>query len=254
MEAARQSQLSQAKPPRTPQVVQPRALASARCLLSAAAALAAGLGLRLWLMSRYFEAKGDSLVYGDLAKNLLLHGRYGLSGDNGVVTSTLIRLPGYPLFLAACFRLFGMENYAAAAYVQIGLELIGCLLLADFARRIAPVKLQNGAMHCALWLAVLCPFTAVYAGFPLSEGPTLFAIALVLWAVARFREKPGWFVALAFTFAVIFATLLRPDGALVGVVLAPALFLGSQHAEIPRKKLARITIRGRRRIRAGSAG
>jgi hypothetical protein len=203
-------------------------------------ALVAGLALRLWLMSRYFEAKGDSLVYGGLARNLLVHGRYGLSGDNDVVTSTLIRLPGYPLLLAACFRLFGMENYAAAAYVQIGLELIGCLLLADFARRIAPAKLQNGAMHCALWLAVLCPFTAVYAGFPLSEGPTLFAISLALWAVARFREKPGWLAALAFTFAVAFAALLRPDGALVGLTLTPALFVGLRRAEIPRRKLARM--------------
>ena len=28
-----------------------------------------------------------------------------------------------------------MENYASAAWVQIALELAGCLLLADFARR-----------------------------------------------------------------------------------------------------------------------
>jgi hypothetical protein len=210
--------------------------------LSAAAALVAGLGLRLWLMSRYFEAKGDSLVYGGLAKNLLLRGIYGLSGDNDVVTPTLIRLPGYPLFLAGCFRVFGMENYAAAAYVQIGLELVGCLLLADFARRIAPVKLKSGAAQCTLWLAALCPFTAVYAGFPLSEGPTLFAISLALWAVARFRERPGWVAALAFAFAVTFATLLRPDGALLGVALAPALLAGLPRGLISSRKLARMAI------------
>jgi len=39
----------------------------------------------------------------------------------------------YPLFLALCFRFFGMENYVSAAWVQIALELAGCLLLADFA-------------------------------------------------------------------------------------------------------------------------
>ena len=32
---------------------------------------------------------------------------------------TLIRLPGYPLFLALCFRLFGMENYIAVMLVQL---------------------------------------------------------------------------------------------------------------------------------------
>ena len=107
----------------------------ARC--SIALALAAGLGLRLWMLKQFFEVNGDSLIYGELAKNLLLHGRYAFTGAGGAMHPTLIRLPGYPLFLALCFRLFGMENYASAAWVQIALELAGCLLLADFARRIA---------------------------------------------------------------------------------------------------------------------
>ncbi len=45
---------------------------------------------------------------------------------NGEMCPTLMRLPGYPLFLAACFRLFGMENYWAAACLQIVLQLAGC--------------------------------------------------------------------------------------------------------------------------------
>ena len=104
---------------------------------------------------------------------------------------TLIRLPGYPLFLAACFRLFGMENYFAAACVQIALELLGCLLLADFVRRIVPRRQSRGAALATLWLAALCPFTASYAAAPLTETPTLFALALALWAMARFRRTAG---------------------------------------------------------------
>ena len=38
-----------------------------------------------------------------------------------------------------------------------------------------------------LWLAALCPFTAIYAANPLTEGPTLFALSLALWAAAPFR-------------------------------------------------------------------
>jgi hypothetical protein len=34
--------------------------------------------------------------------------------------------------------------------------------------------------------------------------------------------------ALWFTFAVTYAALLRPDGALIGVVLAPALVIGAE--------------------------
>ena len=80
--------------------------------------------------------------------------------------------------------------------MQIALELAGCLLLADFARRIAPAALSAGAAHCTLWLAALCPFTAIYAAEPLTETPTLFAIALALWSVARFQARPGWACAL----------------------------------------------------------
>jgi hypothetical protein len=214
--------------------------------LSVLLALASGLTLRLWMLKQFFDLDGDSLVYGSLAKNLLLHGRYALSGDGGVLAPTLIRLPGYPLFLALCFRLFGMENYVSAAWVQIALELAGCLLLADFARRIAPAPLGAGAAHCTLWLAALCPFTAVYAAQPMTEALTCFAIALALWSAARFRARPGWAAALLFTFAVTMAALLRPDGALVAVALAPALLMGLGRepgdSSISSKKLARMAV------------
>jgi hypothetical protein len=212
--------------------------------LSVALALAAGLALRLWMLKKFLEINGDALIYGGIAKNLLLHGRYALTVDSGEIYPTLIRLPGYPLFLATCFRVFGMENYASAGWVQIALELAGCLLLADFARRIAPARLSRGAAHCTLWLAALCPFTAIYAVEPLTEAPTLFVLALALWSAARFRARPGWGPALSFTFAVAYAALLRPDGALAAVALAPALLIGLKRREgqaaIPYKKLARI--------------
>ena len=206
--------------------------------LSVALAMAAGLGLRLWMLKMFFQVYGDSLIYGDIARHLLQHGHYLLTRPSGEILPTLIRLPGYPVFLALCFRVFGMENYASAAWIQIALELAGCLLLADFVRRIAPKELSTGAAHCTLWLTALCPFTAIYAAQPLTESLTLFAIALALWSVARFRERPGWGPALWFTFAVSLAALLRPDGALVGVALAPALVIGLKRAAIPSRKLA----------------
>ena len=38
----------------------------------------AGLALRLWMLKQFFLVNGDPLIYGDLAKNLLLHGSYAL--------------------------------------------------------------------------------------------------------------------------------------------------------------------------------
>ena len=79
-------------------------------------ALALGLALRLWMLKEFFNLDGDPLIYGDLAKNLLLHGSYAQTEGGGVLVPALMRLPGYPLFLSLCFRLFGMENYVSAAW------------------------------------------------------------------------------------------------------------------------------------------
>jgi len=110
--------------------------------------------------------------------------------------------------------------------VQIGLDMLGCLLMAGFVRRIAPASVSRGAALATLWLAALCPFTACYTAEPLTETPTLFVLALAMWAMARFKDEPNWPNALWFTTAVTCATLLRPDGALAAIVFAPALFPG----------------------------
>ncbi len=221
-----------------------RSKGRAPAVLHIALPLAAGLALRLWLLQSLFEVNGDSLVYGGLAKNLLLHGRFCLTLPSGEMYPTLIRLPGYPIFLAFCFRLFGMENYYAAACVQIALELVGCLLLAGFVRRIAPAAMSVGAALATLWLAALCPFTACYTAEPLAETPTLFVLALAMWAMARFRDELNWASALWFTLAVTCATLLRPDGALAAIAFAPALLIGLPRGDgpgrIPLRKLARM--------------
>ncbi len=204
-------------------------------------ALVGGAWMRLWMLKALPQISVDTVLYGNLAKNIL-QGRFAITDGNGVPHETLIRLPGYPLFLAACFRLFGLDNYTAVSYVQIALELAGCLLLAGFVRRVASPTYKVGAAHWTLWIAALCPFTAAYAVAPLTETPTLFAIALALWALARFVERPAWGDALAFTFAVCFAALLRPDGALVGVALAPALILELRQTTIRRGRLVRMAV------------
>ncbi len=251
-----------------------RMIAKATPAARLTAPLASALALRLWMLKNLYQANGDTLVYGDLAKNLLLHGRYALTSPSGNTYSTLFRLPGYPLFLAVCFRLFGMENYFAAACVQIALDLAACLLVADFVRRIAPPACKHSAALAALWLAALCPFTASYAALPLTEIPTVFLLALALWALARFHglpasasanSEPGvghpgsllaasrwwgagptWGNALCFTFAVTAAALIRPEGALAAVALAPAMVFGwpRKHASgvIPQPKLLRMTL------------
>ena len=200
-------------------------------LLAAMLALAAGAALRVWFLVHWFNVEVDSLVYGGLAKNLLLGIGYDLTSSGGLPHPSLIRLPGYPLFLAACFRLFGMENYFAPGCVQIVFELAGCAFLAAFAGKMARSlrpSYPRFARHAALatlWISGLCPFTASYAFRSMAETLTLFCLALAMFATAWFWERPGWLSALLFTFAVTYCTLLRPDGALAVVAFAPVMLL-----------------------------
>lgn len=200
-------------------------------------ALAAGLVLRLWMLKKLFLVTGDSLIYGEMARNLL-HGHYSRMLIDGVPFPTMIRLPGYPLYLAACFSLFGMDNYFTPVLIQIILELVGCILLADFAARIAPASFASGARRATLWIAALCPFTASFAVAPLAESLTLFSLALAMWAMARFADRPSWPYALWFTGAITYVAILRPDGALAAVAFAPAVVLAVR----PRNGLSKLSM------------
>jgi 4-amino-4-deoxy-L-arabinose transferase-like glycosyltransferase len=181
-------------------------------------ALAAGAALRLWFIHAWPEVEGDPLLYGDIAKNWMLHGIYGLT-DGSQIEPTLIRLPGYPLFLVLCFRVFGMENYHAVMFVQALIDLGTCLLVSALARRLWSPR----AGRWALWLAVLCPFTANYVATPLTEILELFCTAFAFYALVRFLETPRWSWAIALGASWSYATLLRPDGALLAVALCPAM-------------------------------
>jgi hypothetical protein len=197
----------------------------ARTMLLTLLALAAGAALRLWFIHAFPQIQGDSLLYADIARNWLIHGVYGRSiihpGSLPTIAPTLVRLPGYPAFLALCFAAFGNQNYVAVLYLQVVIDLAACLLIAEFVRRLCGGR----AAMVALWLAALCPFTANYVAMPLTETPSIFCVALGLCAFAAVLERPHWGWMLTLAFAWSYAALLRPDGALLGVVFFPALIL-----------------------------
>jgi hypothetical protein len=65
---------------------------------------------------------------------------------------------------------------------------------------------------------------------PLTETPSIFCVALGLYAFAGALERPNWKWILALAFAWSYAALLRPDGALLAVVFFPALILYGRHS------------------------
>ncbi|HEY3988228.1 MAG TPA: glycosyltransferase family 39 protein [Acidobacteriaceae bacterium] len=197
-------------------------------------ALALGTWLRLWFLWHFPQVNGDGLIYGDIAKNWLLHGIYGrtdFTAAGMVVNPTLIRLPGYPLFLAACFRIFGVDHYGAALYLQVAIDLVSALLVAWTARAIAGPR----AGMCALFLAALCPFSANYVAAPLSETLSIFCVAAACAALVRLQMCPGWSGCLLLAVIWSYATLLRPDGALLAVAsfVAIVVFANRSFAGMP---------------------
>ncbi len=190
-----------------------------------------GLALRLFFIHHNPDLTGDPLIYGAIARNLVQHGVYSFSAVGGEIVPTLIRLPGYPLFLAGVFRIFGVEHYYPVLYLQAVIDLATCMLAARLAARLVPADRRRRAFFATLWLAALCPFTAMYTAAPLTETLELFAITAAFFAFARALGigetgtilRGRWY-ALA-TLSFLLAALLRPDGALLAVVLAPALVL-----------------------------
>ncbi|HZU30211.1 MAG TPA: glycosyltransferase family 39 protein [Candidatus Angelobacter sp.] len=185
----------------------------------------AAVALRLFFVFQYPHLSGDTWVYGDIAKNWLDHGIYGIT-DDGLVRPTLIRLPGYPGFLAAMFTIFGREHYTAVMIAQAILDTNTCLVISALALELMNVR----AAKAAYLLAALCTFTANYVAAPLSETLSLFCLAHAFYYGTRglkaLRQetfvKHLWLLTGMWSAAAIF---MRPDNGLVLPALALALLV-----------------------------
>ena len=186
----------------------------------------AGVALRLLFILRFPGVTSDSFVYGDIARNWLQHGIYGLSGVNEI-SPTYIRLPGYPAFLAAVFAIFGMEHYRAVLVLQMFVDIASCLVVADLARRLVSPR----AARVAFLLAALCPFLANYVANALTETLEVFFTVLSLdFAIVGLETLQSSSVRpwLGCGLAIGAAMLLRPDGGLLLVAIVAYLLILSQ--------------------------
>src|SRR5947209_14555331 len=174
-------------------------------------ASATGIIVRLIFLFRFPGVVTDSFIYGDIAKNWLQHGVYGL-GAAGDLAPTYIRLPGYPAFLAFVFAIFGMDHYRAALVLQMFADVGTCFICASIALRLVGPR----SAKAAFLLAALCPFLADYTAAALTETLEIFFTALTLDLVFRALQDGGryrfWLGSGA---ACAAAILLRPDGALL---------------------------------------
>lgn len=187
-------------------------------------AFAAGLGLRLYFIYHFPFSSGDTAYYEELARNWLYHRVYGFYSHGQLFPSDL-RAPGYPAFLVMIYFLAGTSR-TAVMLAQAFVDLITCILAAGIAARLAAGASEEDRSRVAalaLWLAVLCPFTANYAAVPLTEvlatffttlsillllSPAAVRIDLLLSKSDLFRAVRIWFLA---GLVIGLGTLVRPE-------------------------------------------
>ncbi len=181
--------------------------------------LVAGALLRTGFVKWHPWISGDSLLYGDLAGNMLQHHVFGFT-EATRIRPTLIRLPGYPAFLAVCFAVFGVGKFVPVLWVQALVDLGTCCLIGGLAARLM-------GRRVGLWslgLAALCPFLANYAAIPLAETWAIFCVALAFYALERWSAGKLWsWWLVAMVFALAYGILLRPDEALVVMAVLPVM-------------------------------
>src|SRR5215470_202098 len=130
------------------------------------------LSFRLFIAIRIpNDEPDDGRVYSQIARNILEQHVYSIESQ-APYTPTLIRLPGYPLLIAAIYSVFGHGNNTAVRVAQAVVDTLTCILIAFLAFQWAERK--HRAALIALALAAVCPFTVIYVATILTEVPTNF--------------------------------------------------------------------------------
>src|SRR5438132_2272884 len=139
-----------------------------------------------WLAN---DAPEDGKVYAQIARNVLEQHVYSHE-TQAPYDPTLIRAPGYPLFLGVIYKVFGHTNNGAVRIVQALIDTGTCALVALLAFYWQPDETRKRATAiAALALAAVCPFTTIYAATILTEVPTTFLVmAMFLAATFAFRN------------------------------------------------------------------
>src|SRR5712692_4497806 len=186
------------------------------------------------------DAPDDSKTYARIARNVLEQHSYS-EAEAPPYEPTLIRLPGYPLFLAVIYKVFGHGNNGAVRIVQALIDTATCGLIALLAFYWEPdEERKRAAAIAALALAAVCPFTAIYSATVLTEVPTMFlAVAMCVAATLAFRktftteDKEGSKGNRSFKHSLLcwliagllggLAVLIRPDSGLFVAAIGLAL-------------------------------
>lgn len=193
----------------------------------------AALGFRLFLALRYpNDAPDDGRVYAQIARNVLNHGSYSTDAE-GPHPPTLIRVPGYPLFIAGVYKIFAQDNDRAVRITQAVIDTATCWVIALVAFAWTPAEWsgekRRRVLLIALTLASTCPFVAIYVTTILTEiCATFFLVLLTLAATLALKNenRPGsaaWWMASGLFGGM--ASMFRPDSVIFVAAAAVTLVI-----------------------------
>lgn len=186
----------------------------------------------------------DGKVYAQIARNVLDQHSYSHATEPPYDPS-LIRLPGYPLFVAGVYSVFGHGDDTAVRIVQALLDSATCALIALIAFLWEPdEKFKRRSSIAALVLAALCPFTTIYVATILTETATTFlAVAMCLTATLALKATRQGNALLLWAATGVLAgaaVLFRPDSGLfalaIGITLVVTTLLRSSDVKLSRKR------------------
>ena len=194
--------------------------------------LLVALGFRLFVAVRLAnDEPDDGRVYSQIARNVLEQHVYS-HDTQAPYTPSIIRLPGYPLFLAGIYVVFGHGNNTAVRVIQAVIDTATCVLIAlvAFAWAVDQERKHRAAL-IAFALAAVCPFTVIYVATILTEVLTNFlAVAMVLTATFAFKATVRkktllWWVVTGLLAGL--AVLFRPDSGLFAAAIGVTLMLSA---------------------------
>jgi 4-amino-4-deoxy-L-arabinose transferase-like glycosyltransferase len=183
---------------------------------------------------RPLEIFKDAYEYNTLATHIITAQGYSLTGT----TFTDIREPGYPLFVAGVYALFGVQN-------TLALEVVQTLLLSMLALLVYHLFARVGARrigYLAGFVVTLLPSYGLYAHKLGTELLFTLLLGLILYLAMRIAERTDaslyWWIALGLVTG--YATLVRVQL----LLLLPVLLVGTMilHRSVWKRALRNASI------------
>ena len=154
--------------------------------------------------------KPDSITYHNPALSLLEYGKFSVSLNHPDFPET-IRTPGYPLFMAFIYYLFGVKPWVVILF-QILLSTLTVIMVFDLGKRLVSPSVG----FIASIFLLLDPVSFYYSEVLLTETLFTFLITLTIWSSSflflykNSNQKPRLIWAIVAGISLAFATLTRP--------------------------------------------